>query len=73
MEITIQDTRPVTCDECGHDTFTEVLKLRTVSKFLTGQELDSIVPIHLYACIKCNHVNEQFIPAELKTKEVLLG
>jgi hypothetical protein len=30
---------------------------------------DGIIPIPVFACQKCGHVNEKFLPAELKNNE----
>ena len=40
--------------------------LRTASKFVTGTPEDAIVPIPVFACDKCGHINEKFIPKELR-------
>ena len=66
INIQIEKTLPTVCEKCGNDVFYEGLFLRKVSKFLTGSGKDSIIPIPTFACAKCNHVNEEFIPEVLK-------
>lgn len=48
------------CEKCGNDTFKEVLKLRKLSKLYTGQSKDTIIPIPMFACTKCGHINKDF-------------
>jgi uncharacterized Zn finger protein len=48
------------CEECEHDTFEEVLKLRKLSKLMTGQPKDTLVPVPMFACKKCGHINKEF-------------
>lgn len=48
------------CEECGNDTFQEVLKIRKLSKLYTGQSKDTIIPIPMFACTKCGHINKDF-------------
>lgn len=60
IHIGLNNTTALTCDECGNDTFIDVLYLRKVSKLLTGSPEDQLVPIPAYACSKCHHVNTQF-------------
>ena len=64
LNISLDKTTPVACDECGHDTFQQVLKLRTASKFLVGGDQDMLIPIPVFACSKCGHINDQFQPKE---------
>lgn len=66
VNVTLDKTVPVACDECGNTVFVEGLLLRKVSRFLTGQAQDGIIPIPVFSCSKCQHVNEEFIPSELK-------
>jgi len=37
--------------------------LRKASKFLTGTAQDALIPIPVFACGKCGHVNKDFLPA----------
>lgn len=62
LNISLDKTLAVTCDECGNSSFTQVLFLRRVSKFLAGTDEDSILPIPSFACSKCGHVNQEFTP-----------
>ena len=48
------------CESCQHDTFEEVLKLRKLSKLVTGQTKDTLVPVPMFACKKCGHINKEF-------------
>jgi hypothetical protein len=68
LNVGLDKTLPIVCDACDNNTFTEAVILREVSKFLTGQMQDGIVPIPVFACTICGHVNERFMPAELKDK-----
>jgi uncharacterized Zn finger protein len=66
LNVSLTKTTPIVCEECDNTTFTEAVILREVSRFLTGQAQDGLIPIPVFACAKCGHVNEKFIPAELK-------
>ena len=66
LNVSLNKTTPIVCEECENSTFIESVLLREVSRFLTGQPQDGLVPIPVFACTKCGHVNEKFMPAELK-------
>lgn len=58
----LKDAVDITCEDCGCNVFEEKIMLKKVSKFITGQDRDSVSPIPVIACAKCNHINEMFIP-----------
>lgn len=73
IRIDFSNTTPIVCDECGNDTFIEIVYLRKVSKLLTGSSEDQLIPIPSYACAKCHHVNDKFKLAEAPEPEKPAG
>lgn len=67
--VTLKDTDAVVCDECKNTTFTEAMMMRKASRLLTGAPKDSYIPIPTFVCTSCGHVNDEFIPVELKTTQ----
>jgi len=66
LNIDLNKTTPVVCDECNHNVFQEGLMLRKANKFLTGTAQDALIPLPIFSCAKCGHVNESFLPEPLK-------
>lgn len=62
--ISFDQTLPVECEECGHNMFQQALHLRKASGLLTGTGQTSYIPIPVFACLKCGHVNAEFLPKE---------
>jgi uncharacterized Zn finger protein len=60
LNVSLEQTTPVVCEECSNETFTQVVFLREVSRFVIGTQRDGLTPIPSFACAKCGHVNEQF-------------
>lgn len=50
----------ITCQSCENDTFVEVTYLRKISKMLTGNKDDTLIPVPTFACAKCFTVNDEF-------------
>lgn len=69
LNVSLDKTVAILCEKCENQTFTESVILRKVSRFLTGQPQDGLVPIPVFSCCSCGHVNEEFLPAELKTED----
>ena len=70
LNFSLDKTTPIICERCNNSTFQESVLIRKASKFLTGTSQDAIIPIPTFCCSKCGHVNEEFLPAELKTQTV---
>jgi hypothetical protein len=71
-KIGINDTTEVVCERCGCNVFTTGTYMRKVSAFLTGTGKPAYIPIEQAVyCVKCSHVNDEFIPAELKSKVIV--
>ena len=63
QQITVEmmkNAKELVCENCANDTFEEVLKLRKLSKLITGQSKDTLVPIPMFACKKCGFINKEF-------------
>ena len=65
-QIRLEDTKAVKCDVCGCEVFDQGVMLREVSSLLTGTGQPGIIPIPVFICSKCGHVNNQFLPQELQ-------
>lgn len=69
LKVSLDKTIPITCEECGSLAFQEAIMLRKVSKFLTGESQDGVLPIQTFVCVKCGHINKDFYPRELNKDE----
>ena len=66
MNLSIDQTLPVDCEKCGGVYFEEALHIRKASGILTGTGQTTYMPIPVFACKACGHVNTEFLPKELK-------
>ncbi|CAB4158964.1 hypothetical protein UFOVP699_48 [uncultured Caudovirales phage] len=62
INVNLAETPYIECEECKFTVFEEKMMIKRVSKFMTGSDQDSIVPIPVIACAKCGNVNEMFKP-----------
>lgn len=70
LNIDLNKTQEITCDKCGGLVFQEGLMLRKASKFLTGTAQDALIPLPVFSCSACGHVNQEFLPEPLKNKDI---
>ena len=66
INVDINQTTGVTCEKCQCTVFQEGLVIRKASGLLTGTGQPTYVPIPVFACIKCGHVNTEFLPKQVK-------
>ena len=63
-----QDMQPIQCKECDGLYFRQVMAINKVSKFLTGGDKDTMVPIPVFRCDDCGAIPEEFQPIKTKLK-----
>ena len=64
LNIDFSQTTAEICTECGNDTFIQVYKMRKLSALLSPAGKETIIPINVFACNKCGHINDEFLPKE---------
>lgn len=70
VNISLEQTSPIACEFCDWLYMHEALHIRKVSGILTGTGQPSYIPIPVFACDRCKHVNKEFLPRELVTSKL---
>ena len=60
MNVDISQTSEMKCDECENNTFKQTMMLRKVSAIVSPNGKETIIPVGVFACEKCGHVNDEF-------------
>ena len=58
--IDFSKTTEICCESCGGKTFKQTLLLRKLSALDSPSGQETIVPMQVFACEKCGHVNKEF-------------
>lgn len=56
----LRNATDVKCEKCESLDFKKVMRFKKVSKLLTGDTEDSLIPLSVIVCAKCGHVNKEF-------------
>ena len=64
MKVDLSQTTAVSCEACKNDTFIPAFKMRKLSALLSPAGQESMIPIQVFACAKCGHINKGFQPKE---------
>jgi len=70
----IKNTTPIECENCKCPTFfmEQTVLLRNVSAILSPSGKAGIMPVPVpFSCAACGHVNEQFLPPELRKNPIV--
>ena len=59
-QIDISKTTPVKCEKCENQTFKQTLLIRKLSALMSPNGQETIVPMAVFSCEKCGHVNSEF-------------
>ena len=64
MKVDISQTTAVSCEECNHDVFVPAFKMRRMSALLSPHGKETMIPMQVFACVKCGHINDAFLPKD---------
>jgi hypothetical protein len=67
LGMNLNDARDMNCD-CGNNTFMPGFRFKKMSKLITGQAQDAIIPIEMYLCTQCGKALQELLPLELRDK-----
>ena len=65
LNVDFSQTTAEICEKCENETFVQVYQMRKLSALLSPAGQETIIPVQIFACMKCNHVNKGFLPKEL--------
>ena len=62
--LTLKDLDDVVCKECENPTFIQVHLLRKISAVLSPNGKGGFLPVPIFQCANCGHINEELMPRE---------
>lgn len=66
----LTDAREMLC-ECGNNTFMDGVRFRKVSRLLTGNSIDSVIPVQVFLCTSCGKAFNEMLPSELQESKIV--
>ena len=58
--IDMSQTTSVKCEKCENSTFKQTLLIRKMSALVSPSGQETVIPVAVFACEKCGHVNAEF-------------
>jgi DNA-directed RNA polymerase subunit RPC12/RpoP len=60
LSVDMSQTTAVNCESCGHNIFIPAFKMRRMSALLSPHGKETMIPMQVFACAKCGHINSDF-------------
>ena len=60
VNVNINNTEIVTCNDCECTEFREVYQIRGLSALMSPTGQATLIPIKMFQCSSCNHINKEF-------------
>ena len=58
--IDMSQTTSIKCEKCENSTFKQTLLIRKMSALVSSSGQEMVIPIAVFCCEKCGHVNSEF-------------
>ena len=66
MHIDMDNAVDMKCEKCGCNTFKGTNLIKTISAIVSPSGKEMIIPIPVFACENCGHVNKEFLNNEFE-------
>ena len=66
LNINPDDLVDILCEKCGCQTFQQVYLFKSLSAVLSPSGKKTIVPMQVFKCDDCGHINKDFLPKNPK-------
>ena len=64
INIKPEDMKDICCENCGGKYFRQVQAFKRLPALISPTGKEQIVPIPVYRCDECGHINEEFLPKD---------
>jgi DNA-directed RNA polymerase subunit RPC12/RpoP len=64
INIKASDLKDIVCENCESKYFRQVQAFKRLSALISPSGKEQIVPIPIYRCDECGHINEEFLPKD---------
>ena len=61
-KINFEDLTDVKCDECQGEYFRPAAMMKRLSPLISPNGKEQLIPVQIFRCDDCGHVNKAFIP-----------
>ena len=64
--VDLTHAKTLECEKCGCKGFKQTMMLKKLSALVSPTGQEAIIPVGVFACEHCGHINKEFAEAEVK-------
>ena len=64
--VDLTHAKDIVCEECGNKGFRQTMMLKKLSALISPSGQEAIVPVAVFCCEQCGHVNKEFEDADIR-------
>lgn len=69
VNIRPEDLDDISCENCEGKVFREASMFKRLSALLSPSGKEQVIPVPVFRCDDCGHINDAFLPKSLKEKK----
>ena len=66
--VDLSQAQTMQCEKCEGKGFKQTLMLKRLSALLSPSGQEAIIPVGVFACESCGHINKEFADADIKSQ-----
>jgi len=64
VNVKLSDLTDIVCENCEGKFFRHVQAFKRLSSLISPSGKEQIVPVPIYRCDECGHINKEFLPKD---------
>ena len=69
VKLNLSDTETIVCEKCGNGLFIQSFFLKKISALVSPTGQEAIIPVQVYSCGNCGHINTKLNPTAQPSEE----
>ena len=69
LQIDLSQAETILCEKCGNGLFIQSFFLKKVSRLASPTGQEAIIPVQVYSCGNCGHINTKLNPTAQPSEE----
>ena len=61
LNINLKEATDITCETCASEYFIPAFSMKKLSVLISPTGQETMIPIQLFRCADCGHVNKEFV------------
>ena len=69
LQLDLSEAETILCEKCGNGVFIQSFFLKKISALVSPTGQEAIIPVQVYSCGNCGHINTKLNPTAQPSEE----